>query len=116
MVLPDGGAQVVLARSVVFDKRVVVQTILGFCTRSKDNSHSSDRDEQVTSSVRHIHGVKEKDFSVQNRDARVPAVAPEKHSGQFRELLVSSKETSHVTNVTGTTNSGAEIARETNGV
>ena len=32
MVLPDGGARVVLSRSVVFDERVVVQRILGFCT------------------------------------------------------------------------------------
>ena len=61
-------------------------------------------------------GTTEGDFAFQNRNTRVPAVDPEKHSGQFCELLVSSKETSHVTNVTGPPNSGADIARETYGV
>ena len=90
MVLPDGGAQAVLSRSVVFDERVVVQRILGFCTRGKDNSYSSDRDEEVSGSILYINGAEEKDFSVQNRDARFPAVAPDKHSGQSHKLLVSS--------------------------
>ena len=62
MVLPDGRAQVVLSRSVIFDEfeRVVIQRILGFCTRGKDKPDSSDRDEGVSSSVRHMHKWKER--------------------------------------------------------
>ena len=43
-------------------------------------------------------------------------VAPDKQSGQSRELLVSAKEISRVANVTGTPNSGVDIAWETYGV
>ena len=92
---------------------MVVQRILGFCTRGKDNPYSSDRDEGVSSSVRHINGEKEQGFSVQNRNAQIPVVAPDKQSGQSRELLISAKEISRVANVTGTPNLGADIARET---
>ena len=56
MVLPDGGAQAVLSRSVVFDERVVVQRILGFCARGKDNSYSLDRDKEVSGSIHHVNG------------------------------------------------------------
>ena len=54
MVLPDGGARVVLSRSVVFDERVVVQRILGFCSRNKDGSNSAGQDEDVSASIRYI--------------------------------------------------------------
>ena len=79
------------------------------CTRGKDKPDSLDRDKEVSSSIRHINGVKEHEFSVQNRDAQIPAVAPDKQSGQFRELLVSAKEISRVGNVTGIPNSGLTL-------
>ena len=75
-----------------------------------------DQDKEVSSSIRRMYGVKEHEFSVQNRDAQIPAVAPDKQSGRFCKLLVSVKEISRVGNVTGTPNSGVEIAREMYGV
>ena len=76
-----------------------------------------DRDEEVSSSVHRMNGVKEHEFCIQNRDAlQISAVAPGKQGGQFRELLISAKEISRVGNVTGTPNLGVDIARETYGV
>ena len=114
MVLPDGGARVVLSRSVVFDERVVVQRILGICSRNKDGSNSAGRDEDVSTSIRYKNETTETGFSFQNRDAQLPAVAPQKHNGSIRELLVSAK--ARVNNVTGTPSSAADIAQQTYGV
>ena len=46
----------------MFDERVVVQIILGFYMRGKDNSYSLDRDEEVSGSILHINGRKKKIF------------------------------------------------------
>ena len=79
------GCSSCIVQSVVFNKGWYKE----FSMRGKDNSYSSDRDEEVSGYILHINGAKEKDVSVQNRDARFPA-ALDKHSGQSRKLHVSS--------------------------
>ena len=55
-----------------------------------------ERDKDILASIRYINGMTENGFSFENRDAQLPAVAPQKHNGSIRELLVSAKDVTRV--------------------